>query len=47
MIEVFGLLDIKFPDVSSQNKFYEKYGNDITILKMIQFVEFFRKDEIN
>jgi len=41
MIEIFKEHNIKFPSRDDQDKFYEKFGEEVTVLKMIQFIDFF------
>ncbi|GAA3553909.1 DUF1493 family protein [Snuella lapsa] len=44
MIKVFKKLGLNFPNVNEQTMFYEQYGDKLTILQMIKFVEFFRRN---
>lgn len=45
MIDTFKMLGEKFPSVDKQRQFYGKFGDELTVIKMIQFVEFFRSDK--
>lgn len=42
MISIFKDLNQRFPNVSEQEAFYKKNGDEITVLRMIQFVEEFK-----
>ncbi len=44
LIKCFNSLKIEFPSTIKQNNFYKKYGDDITIERLIQFIDFFKKD---
>lgn len=40
--ECFKILNIKFPNVAMQENFYKIYGPELTVEKLIQFVEYFK-----
>lgn len=45
MKECFKTLNIDFPDVGKQNKFYKKHGDDLTVEKLIMFIQYFTSDK--
>ncbi len=44
MIEIFKQRKIKFPEVKEQEEFYLRNGDETTIEKMINFVNYFKND---
>lgn len=46
MIEIFKECKIKFPEVEKQREFYIKNGEEITVEKMIHFVDYFGSQSI-
>ncbi len=45
MIRIFKGLNIKFPTREEQERFYDDFGQKVTVERMVQFVEFYNKSQ--